>query len=408
MTDYSEFSRFRMRAGFVPVRKGRGIVLIESQRETELIQTLLDVLHARYPRMNIFRVSSADQQKVAEYETLLPWPFGNHASLRRLFAHTKAHVLLLAPGARVSPSFVDTVRNFGIKVALVGKPLENDKFVERANTVFDWDGTATNTGDMVEWAKNVAKELETDLVMEHRPGKKPRPIESFGRLLLNSGLLNTLLAHKYERIESLDEFRDRLGNPGCIMALGNGPSSEDPRVLRASYDALFRVNHSWLHRGFFDHADVVFTLRRATVKEHKAPTIFTFQTTEGEENMRLKCLTIRGKIHYTVAECLGSITLSDFGIYRPTNGAVMLSTAVALRPRKLIVGGIDLFSHPAGSYPGDTSVRNAYSLTHDRDTELRFILRKLSQFDGELEIISEVLEMEWDKYQRDVGALAEP
>jgi hypothetical protein len=75
----------------------------------------------------------------------------------------------------------------------------------------------------------------------------------------------------------------------------------------------------------------------------------------------------------------------------------MLATAVALRPKRLIVAGIDLFQHPQGSYPGDSRTPNAYSPGHSRDKELAFILQLLGRYRGELVILSEVLRAEWEK-----------
>ena len=72
-----------------------------------------------------------------------------------------------------------------------------------------------------------------------------------------------------------------------------------------------------------------------------------------------------------------------------------LKAAVALRPRRLIVAGIDLFSDPHGAYPGDDRTPNAYVLVHDGDLEREFIMRSLAGFDGELVIIGKVLAQHW-------------
>ncbi|MEQ9123413.1 MAG: hypothetical protein RIM80_12705, partial [Alphaproteobacteria bacterium] len=54
---------------------------------------------------------------------------------------------------------------------------------------------------------------------------------------------------------------------------------------------------------------------------------------------------------------------------KPTNGFMMLATAVALKPRRLIVAGVDLYSHPEGAYPGDAGTQNAYAPAHDAAEE---------------------------------------
>ena len=78
----------------------------------------------------------------------------------------------------------------------------------------------------------------------------------------------------------------------------------------------------------------------------------------------------------------------------------MLATAVALQPKRLIVAGMDLFQHPAGSYPGDSTTPNAYTVLHDRDTELAFILSRLDRFEGELTILSEILDGHWQTHRK--------
>ena len=42
-------------------------------------------------------------------------------------------------------------------------------------------------------------------------------------------------------------LNDRLGRPTTILCLGNGPSSEDPRIP-PEHDCLFRVNWVWRKR----------------------------------------------------------------------------------------------------------------------------------------------------------------
>ena len=98
------------------------------------------------------------------------------------------------------------------------------------------------------------------------------------------------------------------------------------------------------------------------------------------------------------AERLRVMDFGDFGVFTPTNGAVKLATAVALQPKRLIVAGMDLFQHPEGSYPGDSTTPNAYTVLHDRQTELAFILshfERLEQSGGEVVILGEVLEGHW-------------
>jgi hypothetical protein len=85
--------------------------------------------------------------------------------------------------------------------------------------------------------------------------------------------------------------------------------------------------------------------------------------------------------------------------HEPTNGAIMLATAVALAPKSLIVAGIDLFSDPRGAYPGNDPTANAYSAAHDAKAELEFILRILDTYRGELLILGSVLQAQWTAHR---------
>src|SRR3546814_21135062 len=74
----------------------------------------------------------------------------------------------------------------------------------------------------------------------------------------------------------------------------------------------------------------------------------------------------------------------------------MLATAAALQPERLVISGVDLFSHPAGIYPGDTTTPNAYTPGHNADSELAVLLEALSLSKGELVILSAALRERWE------------
>jgi hypothetical protein len=93
---------------------------------------------------------------------------------------------------------------------------------------------------------------------------------------------------------------------------------------------------------------------------------------------------------FTYERLGGFLDQRDWGA-RPTNGAVMLATAVDLRPRRLVIAGIDLFEDPAGSYPGRSGTPNAYAPVHDREAELAIVRAALDRHSGEVEIIGDVL-----------------
>lgn len=194
---------------------------------------------------------------------------------------------------------------------------------------------------------------------------------------------------------------DALDNPATILCLGNGPSSEHPELLRERYDALFRVNHKWLARGFLHEPDVVFTGSRPAMTSLKR-VIFGLQNEH--QARRLAALAVfdprRGRTgFFTVDDINPGARDFAWGTLRPTNGATMIAAAVALQPRRLVVAGIDLFQHPEGSYPGDTETPNAFSPAHSRDAELAFLLAMFDRFRGELVIHGEVLAREWQRHR---------
>ncbi len=200
-----------------------------------------------------------------------------------------------------------------------------------------------------------------------------------------------------QRYDDKNQLRKSLGSPETILCLGNGPSCEHPDLDRISYDALFRVNHSWMNRSVLAEPEVVFTGGKSTMRVLKAP-IFGLQHEIGEmvllETRGLWAL--RHRLRYFSMERLGRY-LEDFdwGTHRPTNGAAMIAMAVALKPKRLIIGGIDLFRHPDGSYPGDKTTPNAYTPAHSSDKELAFMFHHLDRFDGEVVIFGEILDREW-------------
>ena len=211
-----------------------------------------------------------------------------------------------------------------------------------------------------------------------------------------------LIAWRLNRYATVAELDKELGRPGAIMCLGNGPSSEDPTLDGMDYDVLFRVNHSWLKRGKFIEPDVVFTGGKTTMRALDEP-ILGVQSRYAEERcaeIRALAPTLNPGRFFSANSLCPEIVAFPWGGLRPTNGASMLSVAVALQPTRLIVAGIDLFQHAAGSYPGDTATPNAYSPGHSRETELAFLLKILTNYRGELVIIGDVLRAEWEKFSR--------
>jgi hypothetical protein len=186
------------------------------------------------------------------------------------------------------------------------------------------------------------------------------------------------------------------------MCLGNGPSSEDESLRGMRHDALFRVNHSWKQRGFLSEPDVVFTGGRTTLRALD-DVVFGVVTAYAERIIVMQRLSqLRGgpARFFNVSKINPRLDTFDWATFRPTNGVTMIAAAVALQPEKLIVGGIDLFQHPAGVYPGDTKTPNSYTPAHSPARELQFILEMFDTYQGDLVIVGEILRERWAAFCR--------
>jgi hypothetical protein len=215
--------------------------------------------------------------------------------------------------------------------------------------------------------------------------------------LIKAGIAGTtagqvILSLGARRLAALADVQQRLGRPETILCLGNGPSSEDQQLHGLPHDCLFRVNSRWLERGFLTHPDVVFTGDHLSLRRCRC-CLFGFRTAAEETAVLLNhWLGLRpGRIDCFNAERLGLRLDEQSWGARPTNGAVMVATAVALRPRRLIVAGLDLYRHPAGKYPGDPVSANCYARVHDADIERAVICQALLAFRGELIVVGEAL-----------------
>lgn len=191
-------------------------------------------------------------------------------------------------------------------------------------------------------------------------------------------------------IRSWEQLRGRLGDPQAILCLGNGPSSEADGIEDARFDCLFRVNWTWTARSIHRDPDVVFT---ADLDPPSAAPIICFPTREDANRILASYVRRRvgGRTEHLVFSELSSSANGRTWSHRPTNGALMVAAAVLLRPKRLIIAGIDLYLHPEGKYPGATSEPNRYDDIHHRDVDLAVIRAALDQFDGDATIVSEQL-----------------
>ncbi len=226
-------------------------------------------------------------------------------------------------------------------------------------------------------------------------------LETVLEWMIERPTLRWLLSPRIRRLETIEDLRCALGEPRSILCLGNGPSSEDHALGELAHDSLFRVNDRWLERGFLVKPDVVFTGSDKTLARVRE-TVFALSNVPIETMLLRKWLLRRPfrRLTYFSPERAGILPLDPAGTSQPTNGVIMLATAVALQPDRLIVGGIDLFQDPHGAYPDDPVTPNAYAAAHERSVELRFILEILHRYRGQLMIVGDVLRRHWEDSRR--------
>ena len=194
------------------------------------------------------------------------------------------------------------------------------------------------------------------------------------------------------RIDDWDALKSRLHHPQSILCLGNGPSSEDPRVMEIEHDCLMRVNWRWKLRGILTRPDIVFVGDAKTL--HKLSScIFAFWNIWLEYGMLLRYFVTHGpkRMEYITLERMSPIIQDPNWRARPSNGALMVVAGAALQPKRLIIAGIDLFLHPDGRYPGELRAYNQYARTHLRIVDLAIIHRALKGYQGELILLSDIL-----------------
>ncbi len=194
-----------------------------------------------------------------------------------------------------------------------------------------------------------------------------------------------------QRIADWDELADCLGHPQRIVCLGNGPSSEQPALAAFAGETLFRVNWRWRERGFLAAPRLVF-VGDPTTPRHVGAAVLGFRSAEDANYVLWRqCLGLRPpRFRYFIFDAMKGAGSQGWAA-RPTNGALMVATAVALRPQRLVIAGIDLYSHPQGRHPGASDAHDGYNRVHERDVEIEMIRQALAGFGGELRILSPIL-----------------
>jgi len=379
------------RLGVHPVPANRGVLLVVGSADdagADDWARFLERLHARQPRLNLFVLSLAGRPQALRRKLperlpviLLPPPLPGLAS--RWLQVLKLQACVTEAGTVLPGAFAELLRRSELPV---------------------FTGYAAGDG-----AARLLEELAPHLASRQTRSKRHRPLES--RLLdaMNHAPLRWITRDRFTMLESLDDLAAALDHPRVIACLGNGPSSEDPELAAITADAVFRVNHSWVGRpapqAALARPQMIFTGKRDTLKAYGQPTIYGLQSGTAARRIMLRAVGIPrppaadGRRRQRIPLFVAGDRLENFGPYLPTNGAVALATAVALAPERLVVAGMDLFSDPRGSYPGDTTTPNAYTVAHDRDAEAEFILRTLAACPGEVVIVGEVLRQRWNAYR---------
>jgi hypothetical protein len=421
-------SRFLQKLGWVRLPKNRSILLCVPDRPAcRALPALVDALNRELPRTSLFFIAGTREterwivENIAQGE-VLSLPLNSAPTSLLFLLLTRARLLIaLADPFWLPHSFLAKAYDVGIPVMVIGSRLGETESWSQSRTSLarkiDWWEPADQearfalAGLPVE-AGRISASLSADnqsmlpeslAVLRRLAARRPpirRPLQRLVLAAMENPRFGHVIAMRARRLDSLQAFRRELGAPQTIMCLGNGPSCEDPLLDRHACDALFRVNYRWRGRGKFTAADVVFTGQKRTLFSVR-PRIFAFQTRRAEGQLVTHHVfnPLCRRMMYVTLERLG-IVEGDWDAIRPTNGATMIAAAIALEPRKLVIGGIDLFEDPAGAYPGDSATPNAYVPVHDPQLELRFILETLAKFKGELIIVGDVLKAKWSEFAR--------
>lgn len=189
-------------------------------------------------------------------------------------------------------------------------------------------------------------------------------------------------------IGSVEALRTWLGTPETIVCLGNGPTSESPELAAYRDVTLLRVNWTWQARGLMTDPDAVFTAD-PDVPPKNSKAVLIFPRSEGGRIVLRQHLLAgrRARSGFMMLDRLEP-AIADFGAREiPTNGALMIAVAVALQPRRLVIAGMDLYSHAEGRYPGALAV-DGYARGHSARCDLALIRGALADYEGETIILS--------------------
>jgi hypothetical protein len=394
----------------------------ESQAAMETWAALVCGAVGQHPRYRLVVTAPGKELRQAASrifpETpVLPPPPGNDVLLWRFLSKIHPHLLMVAPTARHLPDSV-FARSRRYPFAVVA--LQDAAIFDPIHNV---ETRLLRNADRVIVLANIARDRIPDVAgLQHKltilpqgsqadlttcfsaavtgthnwdsakPGARTSLSVRIVRTMLRTAPGKRILRKRGTKIASLEALKEELGHPQTILCLGNGPSSVAPELDSLHYDCLFRVNHRWINEGRRTKPDMIFTGDPTSVAAVPSA-IVGFRTQQQEAQVMLRTLyRMRDRhIRYITMEGLPVTINEEEWSAQPTNGASMISLAAALRPAHLIIGGIDLYEHPEGIYPGDETTANMYMIVHSRDVELAIIRKALRDFKGKLTILSEPL-----------------
>ena len=402
MATYPYFRAALLRGGWLPAPPNRSVLIsVADLRDCERLEPLL--LSLRRTRLSLLFMPATDSirkeltERFGETAIITP-PWNNRLSSLLFLLTSRVRLLIGMNGIASLPrGLIRQAYLLGIGITVVAPDLAQAR------------GAGGDTASFVDlWLPAEATLAEAmaqfNALMARRPPARS-PLQTLIARWLDKDMGRRILAVRARRIATLDELRDALDRPQTILCLGNGPSSEDPALAGHADACLFRVNHRWLARGLYSRPQMVFTGQKRTLFEVRSKPIFAFQTCRAEallvthQIFNPLCRFMR----FVTLERLGILTGPDWDGVRPTNGATMLATAVALNPPRIVIAGIDLFADPAGAYPGDAQTSNDYVVVHERSIEIDFILKTLKSYGGELIILGKPLAEKWAAAQLAAG-----
>lgn len=384
----------KTRTGRYEPPQGKSVLVCSSGTTSKWTADFLLQLQQEYPRESIFFLKAGAIAQPLTSGSTVPYPYrflGKSRYLRRL----RANFILIDKGATPPKHFLRSALRSGIPLAYV----DDKRMAGNAQT---WPSPDDDQAAMPVVLSKLGDQAAPEAMaaispLMAREGNFPEAWKKRAKFFLWRHVIYPFHTRSLRKLHNLAEVNSSLKNPGTILCLGNGPSSEDIQLSPQEYDALFRVNHRWLEKGLYARPDVVFTGAADSVLEVGRDIIYAFLSDSKALPIIKKVREDVNRLRFISAVELG-FPIEKFAPHKPTNGLLMLYLAVALRPARLIIAGIDLYQDPRGCYPEESDTPNDYTSVHEADKELELILQLLSTHNGELVIIGDKLALEYERY----------